>query len=116
MSLWGCETEDDCRRETDKLLAMLYHAQATMTRTAVEALKSRLKELYKRQTSQANKDRMSDAESAYFSAAVHHAYVHAPHLSSPNTWNDALSEMELDLKYNRPKEVPKEEKKEIKTK
>jgi ElaB/YqjD/DUF883 family membrane-anchored ribosome-binding protein len=107
MSLYGIETEADCRKEIDELLAMVDHAEQTLTigsttaKPAMEVLKSRLEELYKK-SNHTNEGHMSAVEVAYFRPAIQEAYVNAPKLSSPRTWPGGLEEIRMNLRYRRP--------------
>jgi len=109
MSLWGVESKDDCRREIDKLLAMVDRAEKRLqvnsitARPAVEELKSHLKDLYDKYNHTAE-PQMSPVEHAWFWPAIQDAYVIAPNLSSPKTWAEGLEAVRTNLRYRRPPE------------
>jgi hypothetical protein len=103
-NLYGVESEDDCRREIDELLALVEQARAQPTKDTVGALNSRLTYYYKRGDSQKGRNQMSRVEESYFGAAVQGAYVERPNLNERSEWNSALYEVEEDLQYYRPKE------------
>jgi hypothetical protein len=106
MSLYGIETEDECRKAIDELLAMVDRAEEALkidsitAKRAMEILKSRLEELYKK-SNHTNEGRMSAVEVAHFRPAIQDAYVNAPKLSSPKTWPEGLEEMRMNLRYRR---------------
>ena len=107
MSLYGIETEGECRKEIDELLAMVDFAEealkigSTTAKRVMEILKSRLEELYKK-SNHTNEGRMSAVEVAHFRPAIKEAYVNAPKLSSPKTWPEGLEEIRMNLRYRRP--------------
>jgi hypothetical protein len=102
-SLYGIESERDCRNEIDKLLqSPALHG--TVNKDTVAALKSRLKEYYKKGDTQEGKSQMSRVERQWFWPAIRDAYVRAPNLGSPRTWLDALYNIKYSLSYRRPKE------------
>jgi hypothetical protein len=97
-SLYGIESEDDCRVKIDELLQKVYVARRKLVKDTVADLKSDLERYYK----QRDDVRMSQIERIWFWPAIQHAYVGAPHLGSPKTWREGLNEIELNLKYYRP--------------
>ena len=107
MSLYGIETEADCRKEFDELLAMVDRAEEALkigsitAKQAMEVLKSRLEELYKK-SNHTNEGRMSAVEVAHFRPAVQEAYVNAPKISSPKTWPEGLDVIRRNLRYRLP--------------
>ncbi len=112
MSLYGIETEADCRKVIDELLTMVDSAEealkigSTTAKRAMEVLKSRLEELYKK-SNHTNEGCMSAVEVAHFKEA----YVNAPKLSSPKTWLEGLEEIRMNLRYLRPASKKKSKKK-----
>jgi ElaB/YqjD/DUF883 family membrane-anchored ribosome-binding protein len=110
MSLWGVESKDDCRREIDRLLAMVdsalecVRAKSMTARHAVEELKSRLTELLHKKYNYSSEGQMHPVERAYFWPAIAEAYVAAPNLSTPATWDVALEDVRMNLRYRRPPE------------
>ena len=103
MSLYGIESEDDCRKKIDELLQLTRTAQQQMNKEAISALKIRLKHYYDMGNSNKGEAQMSAVESAYFWHAVSEAYAWgAPNLNAPNTWREKLEEVEYKLKKWRP--------------
>jgi predicted transcriptional regulator len=98
-SLYGIESEDDCRKKIDELLELHRRAEKAMNKESIAALKSQLKDYYER----ADDSRMSAVERACFWPAIQEAYVRSPNLARPQTWRDGLYEIELNLRYYRPK-------------
>jgi hypothetical protein len=107
MSLYGIETEADCRKAIDELLVMVDRAEEALkigsitARHGIEVLKSRLKELFKKNKHSSGPG-MSAVEVAYFWPAIQDAYVNAPKLSSPKTWPEGMEEIRMNLHYRRP--------------
>jgi hypothetical protein len=107
MSLYGIETEDECRKAIDELLVMVDRAEEALkiasitAKRAMEVLKSAPEELY-RKSNHTHEGRMSAVEVAYFRPAIQEAYVNAPKLSSPTTWPEGLEEIRMNLRYRRP--------------
>ena len=99
-SLWGIETEDDCRKKIDELLELHSVAEREMTKEALAILKSRLKEYYK----QVDSRRMSRVEGQWFWPAIQSACVKGPNLGSRRTWPVGLYQIEAELRYHRPTE------------
>jgi hypothetical protein len=105
-SLYGIESEQDCRSEIDQLLqspALLGAAN----KDTIADLKSRLKEFYKKGDSDKGQSKMSKVESAYFWPAIRDAYVNAPNLNSPRSWQTGLNDIEDYLRYHRPEDPRK---------
>lgn len=102
-SLYGIETEQDCRNEIDELLrAPALNGNANKETTA--ALKSCLADLHKQANSARGQRQMSEVERRYFWPAIEEAHANAPNVNSQRTWQEGLDEIELNLKYYRPKE------------
>jgi ElaB/YqjD/DUF883 family membrane-anchored ribosome-binding protein len=107
MSVYGIETEDDCRKAIDELIAMADSAEEELksgsvrSRHTVEALKSRLQELFKK-NKRSSGPGMSAVEAAYLWPAIQDAYVSAPKISSPKTWPAGVAEIKMNLRYRRP--------------
>lgn len=102
-NLYGIESEQDCRNEIDKLLqSPALHG--TVNKETIAALKSRIKEYYKKGDSLKGRSQMSPVERQWFWPAIHEAYVKAPNVSSRRTWNDGLHDIKYYLIYHRPKE------------
>jgi len=102
LNLFGVESEDDCRVKLDALLALLDRAEQAMSREPIGELKSLLRSYYRMGDVNGGSTRMSRIETQYFWPAVRDAYVHAPKLSSPRTWNTGLCNIEHALRYFRP--------------
>jgi hypothetical protein len=100
-SLYGIESEDDCRKRIDELLELHAQAEKSMNKELIATLKSKLKDYYK----QGNRTKMSAVESAYFWPAIQEAYVRSPNLASPKTWREGLYEIHSSLRYYRPREA-----------
>lgn len=104
MSLFGIESEDDCRRKFDELLELHARAERAMDKETIAALKSQLKNYYRQGDTSVGRQKMSRVEAQYFWPAIQDAYVRAPRLSSRKTWNDGLYDIEHALRFLRPKE------------
>jgi hypothetical protein len=102
MSLFGIESEADCRKELDELLELHSAAKRAMSEEAIAALKSRLKGYYEKRTGRRG-HKASNTEEQYFCPAIQEAYVNAPNLRSRKTWNQGLRDVEFYLNYYRPK-------------
>jgi hypothetical protein len=103
-SLYGIESEDDCRAKIDELLELHHRAEEAMNKGTITVLKTRLREYYKMGDTEKGRNQMSPIESAWFWPAIQRAYVGSPNLASPKTWHDGLYEIGLNLRYYRPKE------------
>jgi hypothetical protein len=101
-SLFGIESEDDCREKLDALLELQARASRAKNKEAIAALKSQLAYYYQKGDTNRGKQQMSQIEAQYFWPAVSKAYVNAPKLSSRRTWNEGLYDIELNLRYYRP--------------
>jgi hypothetical protein len=115
MSLYGIETEADCRKRTTEILELHRDAEQAFnqnhrsekTKQLIAALKDHLAKLYKKRT-HSNDAQMSEVETACFFPAIHRAFVDAPDLGSPRTWEGGLSRIEDALKeYGLPKDKKK---------
>ena len=104
MSLFGIESEDDCRREIDALLVLHARAKEEMSDEAVAAIKSALRECYDQGKTVRGTRQMSQVEEQYFWPAIQEAYTRAPNLNSRRTWNDGLWEIEHSLTWHRPRQ------------
>jgi hypothetical protein len=104
MSLFGIESEDDCRKEIDTLLEFHERANRAKNKETIAALKSQLSAYHRKGATQQGERQMSPIEAQYFWPAVREAYVRAPKLSSRPTWTEGLWEIEHSLRYHRPKE------------
>lgn len=104
MSLFGIESEDDCRREIDALLVLHARAKEEMSPEGVAAIKSALGEYYRKGNSVRGTRQMSDMEQRYFWPAICEAYTRAPKLNSRRTWNEGLWEIEHSLTWHRPRD------------
>lgn len=104
MSLFGIESEEDCRRRLDALLELHALASQVMNKEAIAALKSQLRDYYRAGDTNRGRQQMSQVEAQYFWPAIQRAYVNAPRLSSRRTWNDGLYDIEHALRFLRPKE------------
>jgi hypothetical protein len=101
-SLYGIETDADCRRMLDELLELNRAAQEQMTKETVGAIKDRLKNYHQMASSNRGQSQMSEIERSHFQHAVTEAYVKAPNLNSRQTWHEGLSNIEYYLNYYRP--------------
>jgi hypothetical protein len=115
MSLYGIETEADCRMRTTEILELHRDAEQAFnlnrrserTKQLIADLKNCLATLYKKRT-HSNDPQMSDVERECFFPAIHRAYVDAPNLAAPKTWEEGLSKIEDALKeYGLPKDKKK---------
>lgn len=115
MSLYGIKTEADCRKRTTEILELHHDAEQAFnlnrrserTKQLITDLKDCLKELYKKRT-HSNDAQMSKVETACFFPAIHRAFVDAPNLAAPKTWEEGLSKIEDALKeYGLPKDQEK---------
>jgi hypothetical protein len=104
MSLFGIESEADCRKKLDALLEFHDRASAANNKEAIGALKSELRNYYDKGDTIRGESQMSPIEKQYFWPAVLDAYVFAPKLSSPRTWSAGLDEIQHKLRFYRPKE------------
>ena len=104
MSLFGIESEEDCRKKLDELLELHARAKRAMDKETIAALNSQLKHYYRKGDTIRGRQRMSQIEAQYFLPAIQDAYVRAPRLSSRKTWNDGLYDIEHALRFLRPKE------------
>ena len=102
MSLFGIESEDDCRREIDTLLVLHARAKEEMSKQAVAALKSALAEYYRKGDSLRGTRQMSQVEEQYFWPAIQEAYSRAPNLNNRRKWNEDLWEVKDSLRSHRP--------------
>jgi len=103
-SLYGIETRPECREKIDKLLEMFDQAQQSMDEQTIKDLKDSLKKYYDKGKTAEGKVQMSHVETAYFWPAIDEAYVRAPNLAKRNTWQEGLSEIELNLRHFRPRD------------
>lgn len=103
MSLFGIESEEDCRQKIDALLELHGRAERATTKEAVASLKAALKVYYDKGNSGKAKGEMSQVESSWFWPGVYEAFVKGPNLNDPSTWHDGLYEVQLNLSYYRPK-------------
>ncbi len=103
VSLYGIESNADCREKMDELLRLVHRANQTSNKETIAELKFCLEAYYKNGNAERGKLQMSSVEQRYFWPAVQGAYVHAPHLGRPQTWTSCLYEIESDLNYYRPK-------------
>jgi hypothetical protein len=101
MSLFGIESEDDCRKEIDALLELHDAARRAMNKETIAVLKSELGRHCKKGRSAPEK--MSSVEQRYFWPAVKEARAVAPNLGSRKTWSGGLDEIEHKLRSNRPR-------------
>jgi hypothetical protein len=69
-SLYGIESEDDCREKLDELLEMTRRAEQAMNKEEISALKSRLQTYYGEGNTQKGHDQMSGVESKSFWPAI----------------------------------------------
>jgi len=102
MSLFGIESEDDCREKLDALLELHERANRATSKETIAALKSHLEDYYRKGATDRGRQQMSPIEAQYFWPAVEEAYVRAPRLSSRQTWTEGLWEIEHSLRYHRP--------------
>jgi hypothetical protein len=102
-SLYGVETEQDCREKIDEVLQSPALC-GTINKETISALKSRLKAYHQKGNNLKGRSQMSRAERVFFWAAIHEAYIKAPNVNSRHTWQKGLQEIESNLKYYRPKE------------
>ena len=100
MSVYGIETEDDCRMKIDALLAKVDFASNIMNRENISDVKADLKKYFR----QRDDKNFSKIERQCFWPAIHKAYVRSRHLGRPQTWRTALYEIRLQLKFLRPAE------------
>ena len=103
MSLYGIETEDDCRARIDELLEMQRLAKAAMDKVAIARLKTKLTECYTLGSTITGRDRMSKVEDIYFWPAIQEAHAFCPSLANRSAWSGGLDEVEWKLQSNRPK-------------
>ena len=101
-SLYGLESENDCREKIDELLAMTRRVEQVMNKEEISALKFRLETYYGKGNTKGH-DQMSGVETAFFWPAIREAYVKAPNLASPTTWLEGLYDVASSLRYYRPK-------------
>jgi len=99
MSVYGIETEDDCRKKIDELLEKTRRVGETMNEESVADLKADLKRYFDLR----NDKKMSAVDRTFF-RAIHEAYLRSPHLGRRQTWRTGLYEIEWKLKFMRPKE------------
>jgi hypothetical protein len=104
MALFGIETEADCCAKFDELLALHELADQARDKSTVAALKSSLEVYYKKGNTLRGERQMSPVEQRYFWPAVVRAFVRAPNLGKPGTWDDGLYEIRLNLMYYRPRQ------------
>jgi hypothetical protein len=102
MSLYGIETEDDCRARIDELLEMQRLAKAAMDKPTIAYLKTRLTEYYTLGNTIKGRNKMSKAEEIYFWPAIQEAHAFSPSVADRATWNEGLEQVEWKLKSNRP--------------
>ncbi len=102
-SLYGIETEQDCREKIDEVLQSPALC-GTINKETISVLKFRLAEYHQKGNNLKGRSQMSRAERVFFWAAIHEAYTKAPNVNSRHTWRRGLQEIELNLKYYRPKE------------
>jgi len=103
MNLFGIESEKDCQEKLDALLELHARAKEAMSKEAITALKSQLTDYYRKGCTNRGTQQMSSMESCFFWPAIREAYVRAPKLNSPKTWNAGLYDVESSLRYYRPK-------------
>jgi hypothetical protein len=102
VSLYGIESEQDCRDRIDELLESPA-LNGTVSKETVAALKTRLAELYREGTSARGQGQMSTVEQAYFWAAIQEAYPKSPKINAPSTWEGGLYDIADYLRHYRPK-------------
>jgi hypothetical protein len=102
MSLFGIESEDDCREKIDELLELHHSAETANSKEAIDALKSALRDYYRKADTLRGSQQMSPVEQQWFWPAIQEAYVKGPKLNSRQTWNDGLYNVEYYLRYYRP--------------
>lgn len=102
-SLYGIETEEECRAKLDELLVLHQRAEQTRTKETVAPLKSSLETYFKKGRTAGGAKQMSPVEQKYFWPAVMEAFVKAPNLARPSTWADGLYDVRFYLVYNRPR-------------
>jgi hypothetical protein len=103
MSLFGIESDEECREKIDELLELHARANDALNKEAIAALKSQLRDYYRKGDTNWGRQQMSQVEAQCFWPAIQEAYVRAPRLSSRRTWNEGLYEIEHSLCYLRPK-------------
>jgi hypothetical protein len=104
MSLFGIESDAQCREEIDELLELHKRAEQATTKETIDALKSQLKHYYRMGDTSRGRQQMSQVEAHCFWPAIQEAYVRAPRLSSRRTWNEGLYEIEFALRNYRPRD------------
>jgi hypothetical protein len=104
MSLFGIETDKQCREQIDELLILHSRASRAMDKETIAALKSQLRNYYREGDTSRGKQQMSEVEAHCFWPAIQEAYVRAPRLSSRLTSNEGLYEIEFALRNYRPNE------------
>ncbi len=97
MSLYGIESEADCREKIDELLELHARAERTMNKESIRIIKDRLAGYRKAGNTNEGKRRMSSVEERWFWPAINEAYVKAPNLNAPKTWKEGLYEIHLNL-------------------
>ena len=100
MSVYGIESEYDCRKKIDELLVKVDFASEVMDRENISDVKAELKKYFR----QRDDKNFSKIERQCFWPAIHKAYVRSPHLGRPQTWRTGLYEIRLQLKFLRPTE------------
>lgn len=104
MSLYGIETEDECKRAIRELVEMTNTAEEALrtgsmtAKVAVEDLKLRVTELFKK-NKRSFGPRMSAIEEAYFWPAIQNAYIGLPKISSPKSWVKGVAKVKMSLRY-----------------
>jgi chromatin segregation and condensation protein Rec8/ScpA/Scc1 (kleisin family) len=102
-SLYGIESEDDCREKMDELLALCARAEEAKTKEAVQSLIARLGEYHKAGNANERERRMSEIERAYFWPAIAEAHAYRPNLNHRSKWSEGLAEVRWKLESNRPR-------------
>lgn len=106
MSLYGIETEEDCRAKIGELLELQDRAAQAKgkdaTRRATSDLNSRLAEYHKTAGATKRESCMSAVERAYFWPAIQEAYAFRANLARPATWSAGLDEVRWKLEKHRP--------------
>jgi len=103
MSLWGVQTESECRAKIDAFLERHRVAEQTPTKDTIKDLNNELAAYCKQGDTNKGTNKMSKIERAFFWPAIQEAYVKRPKLNDRSTWGPGLSDIEYSLLYYRPK-------------
>jgi hypothetical protein len=103
-SLYGIESDAECREKINELLEMHRRAEQEMGKEAVKALTDSLTKYHKMGNSDRARKKMSEVEDHFFWPAISHAHAEAPKLNSSKTWQEGLAGIKLNLTYYRPKD------------